>query len=55
VPDGNDNCTLVPNPGQCDSDADGYGNRCDGTVNTRDYVLFRGLLGRPSGPSGRAP
>ena len=25
-----DNCTLVPNPSQLDSDLDGYGNLCDG-------------------------
>jgi hypothetical protein len=29
VPDSTDNCTLVPNPGQVDSDGDGLGNTCD--------------------------
>jgi hypothetical protein len=24
-----DNCSLVPNPTQCDADSDGYGNHCD--------------------------
>jgi len=49
-----DNCTLLANPTQCDSDADGYGNRCDGdmnnntTTNAQDYVLFRAQLGQPS-------
>ncbi len=51
VPDSEDNCTLVVNPGQCDSDEDGYGNHCDGDltnngiVNAQDTVLFRDLLG----------
>jgi len=31
-PDTLDNCTDVPNPDQRDSDADGYGNACDGDV-----------------------
>jgi hypothetical protein len=54
VPDSSDNCTLVANQNQCDSDGDGYGNRCDGdfndnaATNAQDYVLFRGQLGKPS-------
>jgi hypothetical protein len=49
-----DNCTLVANAGQCDSDGDGYGNHCDGDLNNntatnaQDYVLFRQQLGQPS-------
>ncbi len=49
-----DNCTQVPNPGQCDSDGDGYGNHCDGDLtgngvtNSQDTVVFRGQLGRAS-------
>ena len=49
-----DNCTLVANPAQVDSDADGYGNACDGDLNNngftnaQDYVLFRAQLGQPS-------
>ena len=60
VPDANDNCTLVPNASQCDSDGDGYGNHCDGdfgnpapgngVTNSQDYVLFRARLGQPSAP-----
>ena len=53
-----DNCRLVANNtgagAQADSDADGFGNRCDGdfnnntVVNSQDYVLFRQQLGQPS-------
>jgi len=54
VPDSADNCMLVPNPGQCDSDGDNFGNHCDGDLNNntftnaQDYILFRALLGEPS-------
>ncbi len=54
VSDPNDNCTLLPNPGQCDSDGDGFGNRCDGDLNNnlftnaQDYVDLRAQLGSPS-------
>ena len=58
LPDELDNCTLVSNPSQCDSDGDGYGNHCDGDLNnngftnSQDYVLFRAQLGQPSvGPT----
>lgn len=49
-----DNCTLLLNPSQCDSDNDGYGNRCDGDLNNngftnaQDYILFRAQLGGSS-------
>lgn len=62
VADAIDSCTNVSNAlAQCDSDADGYGNACDGdmnnnaTTNSQDYVLFRRLLGSPPGPSGLVP
>jgi hypothetical protein len=58
IPDATDNCKLAPNPTQCDSDADGYGNQCDGDfgspapgngfTNAQDYLLFRAQLGQPS-------
>jgi hypothetical protein len=58
LPDASDNCTLVANLSQCDSDADGYGNHCDGdfgnpvpgngATNAQDSVLFRAQLGLPS-------
>jgi len=44
--DGSDNCILIPNSNQIDSNGDGYGNRCDadlngsGTVNVTDYSIF---------------
>lgn len=49
-----DNCTLVANPTQCDSDADGFGNHCDGDLagdndtDAQDFLLFRAQLGEPS-------
>jgi CSLREA domain-containing protein len=49
-----DNCTLVANASQCDSDGDGFGNHCDvdlnnnGFGNSQDYVLFRQQIGQPS-------
>jgi hypothetical protein len=49
-----DNCTALSNPSQCDSDSDGYGNRCDGDVNNnlatnaQDVTLFRQQLSQPS-------
>jgi hypothetical protein len=53
-----DNCAQVANPGQCDSDADGYGNHCDadlngnGATNAQDTVIFRSQLGgASSGPA----
>ena len=58
IADSADNCTLVANPSQCDSDGDGFGNHCDadlnnnGATNAFDTPLFREQLGLPSvGPT----
>jgi hypothetical protein len=58
VADNVDNCTLVANPGQCDSDGDDFGNHCDGDLNNNGFTnafdtpLFRAQLGQPSvGPT----
>ncbi len=55
-----DNCRLIANNtganAQCDSDNDGFGNRCDGdfnnnnSTNAQDTTLFRQQLGQPSTP-----
>ena len=47
VIDDNDNCTLVTNPDQRDTDSDGYGSLCDGDLNndgntnTLDLNLYK--------------
>jgi hypothetical protein len=52
IPDMNDNCILVPNSSQYDSNGDGYGNICDGdldnsggVVNFGDLALFKTAFG----------
>ena len=52
VADAIDNCTLVSNANQLDTNGDGYGNICDadlnnsGTVTTADFGLLRSVLGQ---------
>jgi len=47
VYDEDDNCTLVPNADQLDTDGDGFGNLCDGDLNndgntnTLDLNLYK--------------
>jgi hypothetical protein len=55
VPDADDNCTLLANADQRDTDGDGFGNRCDGDldgsggpVNFADLALFRSAFGTDS-------
>jgi hypothetical protein len=58
VADPVDNCATLANATQCDSDGDGFGNRCDGDLNNngatngQDTVLFRAQLGQPSPATG---
>ncbi|MCP4243118.1 MAG: S8 family serine peptidase [bacterium] len=40
LPDSCDNCTLVPNPPQRDTDDDGFGNICDADFNDDGVVNF---------------
>ncbi len=54
VVDALDNCRLLSNATQVDSNGDGYGNRCDGdlnnngSTNAQDTTLYRQQLGQPS-------
>ncbi len=55
IADGEDNCTLVANTDQRDSNDDGYGNVCDpdyngdGRVGIPDFNLLRSQFGKRSG------
>jgi hypothetical protein len=56
IRNGSDNCTLLSNASQADSDGDGYGNRCDadlnnnGATNAQDTSMFRPRLGTTTVP-----
>lgn len=56
VPDASDNCRLVANPDQRDSNRDGFGNLCDpdvddnDVVNRRDFLLLRAAVGPDARP-----
>lgn len=39
--DGLDNCTLIANPEQIDTNGDGFGNRCDPDLDNNGVVSFR--------------
>ena len=43
IPDSSDNCTLVANADQRDTDGDGYGNICDADLNNDLQVDFSDL------------
>ncbi len=51
IPDSSDNCTLIANPDQRDTDQDGFGNICDadldnnGSVSFADLNIFRSYFG----------
>lgn len=51
IPDTADNCILMYNPSQLDSDRDGFGNVCDGdfdnngVVNANDHVIMQFVYG----------
>jgi hypothetical protein len=61
VDDGCDNCILLPNPTQFDSDVDGYGNACDpdydqsGVVLAPDFVTLSLAFGTVLGGPGYDP
>jgi len=56
IPDSRDNCILVPNKDQLDTDGDGYGNACDadlnndGFVNALDLAAMRNQFGKRKVP-----
>jgi uncharacterized repeat protein (TIGR01451 family) len=49
VGDDQDNCTLVPNASQCDSDGDNYGNACDGDFDNSGFVNYGDLAALKQG------
>jgi len=61
IADAGDNCTLVPNPAQTNTNSDLYGNICDadldnnGTVNNRDFSIFAAGYGTQAGDAAFNP
>jgi hypothetical protein len=61
VGDPHDNCLVVANPDQRDSDLDGYGNLCDGdfdgdgVVSAADFATFKEGYLREQGDPGGSP
>ena len=55
--DGVDNCVLIANPSQHNSDGDAFGNRCDGDfdgsglVGLRDFLVHRKSMQMPIPPA----
>jgi hypothetical protein len=49
-----DNCTLVPNPSQCDTNSDGFGNHCDADLDNNNIVnqIDLGMLRDAYGETG---
>jgi hypothetical protein len=56
-----DNCTLIANSDQRDTDSDGYGSVCDPDFNQNNFVdpvdfsTLKTMFGGPPGPSALAP
>jgi hypothetical protein len=56
VIDSLDNCTLLSNANQRDTNADGYGNRCDpdfnnnGITDSQDGAMLKAAFGSPGFP-----
>ncbi|MGB5473700.1 MAG: hypothetical protein WBQ78_09510 [Gammaproteobacteria bacterium] len=56
IDDAIDNCTLVANPNQRDTNGDGFGNMCDadfnnnGLVDPSDFSLIKSLFGSTTSP-----
>jgi hypothetical protein len=61
ISDDEDDCAVLPDTPQLDSDQDGYGNACDadydqsGTVGVSDFLAFGGALGTSAGSPGWNP